>query len=262
MLFTSSRMPQSASSATAARKSHSVIEPPANSAYVDGFSSASGAPRKSCTARTRPRDVPERLFGVGHRQEVVRVLAGDARPAEMVGHPARADGVAERAELAQVLEVERIGRADRERDAVHRDRVARRDPIEDEPRPPRGLHVVFAEDLEPGHGGLVLENMRVVRRSEDRRRRPGQGGRSGSLMISSSAVAAALALAGVLSLAGVRVRLAAALALAGVLGLAAVLLHHVGRRGAGGATAPTARCWRSPWRPGKCRPWPLRSGCS
>ena len=36
------------------------------------------------------RDVAERLLGVRHRQEVVRVLLRHARPAKVVGHPARA----------------------------------------------------------------------------------------------------------------------------------------------------------------------------
>ena len=72
-----------------ARNSHSLIVEPANSTYVDGFSSAMGAPRMSCTARTRLHDVAERLLGVRHGQKVVRVLPGDARPAEVIGDPAR-----------------------------------------------------------------------------------------------------------------------------------------------------------------------------
>src|SRR5882672_7553465 len=98
---------------------------------------------------------------------------------------------------------------------MHRDRVPRRHPVQDEPGPPRGLHKVFADDFEPGHLGLVLENVRVVRRPKTDAHaqvREAEAVRHESRL----SVAAALTLARVLTLAGVRVGLAAALTLARV----------------------------------------------
>jgi hypothetical protein len=107
-------------------------------------------------------DVAERLLGVGHRQEVVRVLPGPSREAQVIGHPAGARPVAQRAELGEVGAVERVSRADRERDPVHHDRVPLGDGVEEVERLPRRVHVVLAQDLEPGDGGMLREDVRVV----------------------------------------------------------------------------------------------------
>ena len=71
-------------------------------------------------------DVRERLFGVGQRQQVVQVAPVDAGPAEVIGDPGRLEASRERRSVAQVRAIERIGAADRHRDAVQHDRIALR----------------------------------------------------------------------------------------------------------------------------------------
>src|SRR5947209_20370422 len=76
MLFTSSNRPQLLSSASDARKSHSVIVDVANSTYDDGFSTTSGVSRKSDTMRTRSAvwRSDSALYGIGRRSCTLRPL--------------------------------------------------------------------------------------------------------------------------------------------------------------------------------------------
>ena len=80
----------------------------------------------------------------------------------MVGDPERLRSIAERLQLGEIGAIERVGAADRERHAVHRDRVALGHAIEEVQGPPLRLHVVLAEDLEPVDGGGVLEDVCIV----------------------------------------------------------------------------------------------------
>ena len=72
-------------------------------------------------------DMPERSLIERHRKEVVRVSAGHTRPAEVIGDPSRPGALRERLQLAEVLEIERVRAADRQRHTVHHDRVEIRD---------------------------------------------------------------------------------------------------------------------------------------
>ena len=70
-----------------------------------------------------PRDdVIERGVGVGHRQQIVRLVTAQRCPAQMIRDHRGLELVAQRANARQVILVERIGRRDRQRHAVQRER--------------------------------------------------------------------------------------------------------------------------------------------
>ena len=111
-------------------------------------------------------DVLERRLVERNRQQVVGVAAGHTCPADVVGHPVRTDRVRERLQFSEVVEVEGVGGADRQGDAVHHDAVALGDLLEDIPRAAAGVDEVFGDDLEPVDIGLVLEDVREVHRAQ------------------------------------------------------------------------------------------------
>ena len=63
-------------------------------------------------------DVAQRFFGEWQRQQVVRVDTIDAGPAEVIRDPRRLDARCQRFDAAQVIDIERVGAADRQRNAV------------------------------------------------------------------------------------------------------------------------------------------------
>ena len=103
---------------------------------------------------------------VRQRQEIVVVAAGHAGPAHVVAEPHGPRARRQARELAQVGEVDRVGAADRERHAVHHDRIALGDAVEHLQRAPAGVHEVLGDDLEPVHRGLVLEHVSEVLRAQ------------------------------------------------------------------------------------------------
>ena len=70
--------------------------------------------------------VVERLLGVGDGQKVVQVHAVHAGPAQMIGDPFGVDALGEPLQRAEIVHVERRGRGDRQRHAVHDDRDSAR----------------------------------------------------------------------------------------------------------------------------------------
>ena len=58
-------------------------------------------------------DVPDCLFGVRNRQQVVQILAGYTGPAQMVGDPRRFHAFCQLFQRFQVIAVQRISAADR-----------------------------------------------------------------------------------------------------------------------------------------------------
>jgi hypothetical protein len=70
-----------------------------------------------------PDHVPQRLFGVRQRQQVVRKGAVDRAPAQVLGDEPGLGQVHEPLEAPQVLAIERICRAQRQADAVQAERV-------------------------------------------------------------------------------------------------------------------------------------------
>ena len=77
----------------------------------------------------------------------------------MIGNPARVDGARERFQFAEVIEIERIGAADRQRNAVQHDRILLRDFLEHIARTAARVHEVFGERLEPIDVGLRAEDV-------------------------------------------------------------------------------------------------------
>ena len=69
-------------------------------------------------------DVRERLFGVWQRQQIVHVLAGDARSSTDDRRPTPARRAKPAPSPVQILKIQRRGAADRQRHAVQRDRKA------------------------------------------------------------------------------------------------------------------------------------------
>lgn len=81
----------------------------------------------------------------------------------MIGDPAGLGAIAEARELAKVVAVQRIRRADRQRYPVHHDRIAGGDRIQDLQGPPAGLEEVLADDLEPIDRRGGVQDVTIVR---------------------------------------------------------------------------------------------------
>ena len=92
----------------------------------------------------------------------MQVAAVDTGPAQVIGDPFRLDARGEPLQRREVLGVERIGAADRERYAVHDHRIVLANPVEVVQRLAPVHEVVLADDLEPVHGWPLLEHRGVV----------------------------------------------------------------------------------------------------
>jgi len=62
------------------------------------------------------------FLGVGKRQQIVHIPPFDAGPAKVIGNPMRFDARGQTAHQSQVLEIDGIGAAYRERHPVHHQR--------------------------------------------------------------------------------------------------------------------------------------------
>jgi len=94
-------------------------------------------------------DVGQRLFVERNRQQIVRVAPGDSRPAQVIRDPAGFRPLREIGQLSQIVEIERIGTADRQRDSVHHDGITLGYLLQDVSRPPLRIEKVFGDDFEP-----------------------------------------------------------------------------------------------------------------
>ena len=120
--------------------------------------------------RMRVDDVLERLLVERDREQIVGVQPRHAGPAQVIGDPTRPHGVRQLFELFQVVEVERVGAADRQRDAVHDDGVALGDLLQDVARPAARVHEVLGDDLEPIHCRVMSRGCTESGRSADQGR--------------------------------------------------------------------------------------------
>ena len=111
-------------------------------------------------------DVPQRRFVERHRQQVVSVDAGHAGPTDVVRNPAGFDRVGQSFELGQVGKIQGVGAADRQRYAVHHDRIALGDLGQDAARPALRIHEVLGDRLEPIDRRMVLQNVAEVDRPQ------------------------------------------------------------------------------------------------
>ncbi len=202
--------------------------------------------------------VPQSLLRVRHGIEVVAVEALRHPSSKRGRRATRLHAPGQRLQLVEEREIDRVGAADRERDAMHHDGVALRDPVEEVHRPAARVDEVLRHDLEPVHRRPLRRDMPEMLRAQayaeaeirqapsirhDRCRcrhsnvcghgsgsHPGLAARAIPFSRSAAHVrridrhaAAALALAGVLAGAAIVAALAAALALARVLARALVL---------------------------------------
>ena len=107
-------------------------------------------------------DVLERSLGVGQRQEIMGVPAGDPGPAQVIGDPLRLHARGQRRDLPEVLAIEGRAAADRERHAVHRHRVALADTHQVVERLAARHQVVLGQHLEPVDRRSIGEHRLVV----------------------------------------------------------------------------------------------------
>jgi hypothetical protein len=106
--------------------------------------------------------VAHHLARVGQREQVVQVAPANSRPAQMIRDPRRLDPARERFQLMQIIAANRIGGADRHRDAMHYHRVARANAVEDFERAPTSDHEIFRKNLEPVHRRIIFEDVDIV----------------------------------------------------------------------------------------------------
>jgi hypothetical protein len=106
--------------------------------------------------------VGERLVGIGQRQQVVQVETVDTRPAQVVRDPGGLDARGERRQLAQVLAIERVAAANRERHAVQRDRMGCADALEVMQRTAARDEIILGDRLEPVDAWSPRQDRRVM----------------------------------------------------------------------------------------------------
>ena len=93
----------------------------------------------------------------------MRVTAVHAAPAEMVGEPGRFGALDQILQPAQVLAIQRFGRAEIHRDAVLHDAVLFQNLVQDAQRASAIDHEILGDDFEPIHHGLSREDVLVMR---------------------------------------------------------------------------------------------------
>ena len=111
-------------------------------------------------------DRSERLLRVGQGQEIVQVASVDPGPAQMIGNPMRFDACRKRANSGEIVEVDGIGAADRQRHAVHDQREALANALQVVERLAAGDEIVFGDDFEPVDGVRLVEDGLIVRSSQ------------------------------------------------------------------------------------------------
>src|SRR5277367_5680613 len=83
-------------------------------------------------------------------------------PTQVIRNPVRLEPPREIAQLPQVVAIQRIGGSNRQRHAMHRDRVAGAHAFEHFERAPARDHEIFRDDLEPIDAGTRLQHVTVV----------------------------------------------------------------------------------------------------
>ncbi len=109
-------------------------------------------------------DARQRLLRVGNWQEVVQIGRVVRRPGEVLGEETRLVALVQMLQPQEMIAVERPVGADREPDAVQRQRVALADRGQVAMRRPAGAHVVLRVHLEEAEVGAALEDVAIVLR--------------------------------------------------------------------------------------------------
>ena len=107
-------------------------------------------------------DVIQRLLGVGYGKQVVQISAGNPGPAQMIGHPGRLDALRQLFQCFQVVTIQRVGAADRQRHSVQHHGIFGTNSIQKVKGFAAGYEVVFAQGLEPVHTRTNIEYRLVV----------------------------------------------------------------------------------------------------
>ena len=166
MLFTSSRMPQSARSTTSVRNSHSVIceagERRVGTDILDGYWNFEVVLHLADALDGARNGFP----GVRQRQQVVGVRAVDRAPAKMIAEPRSAGATHKSLEPLQVFGIGCGHRAEVHRNAMLHDAIALEDLIEHGQRSAAIDHEVFRDDFKPVHHRLARKDVLVVRNAQ------------------------------------------------------------------------------------------------
>src|SRR5208282_2029149 len=107
-------------------------------------------------------NVAHDFFGVGQRKQVMKIVSANTGPAQMVGDPCGLEAARQRAQLAKIIPIQRIRRSDRQRHAMHHDRMSVAHRGQNFQRTSALNHEVLRNNLEPIHRRMVFENVRVV----------------------------------------------------------------------------------------------------
>ena len=117
-----------------------------------------------CTMSMCSQTRVERLVRVGQGQKIVEESALVRRPGQMLGDDGRLIALGHAREPCEVGGVQRSRRADRQADAVQRERVERADRLEPPVRRTARAHVVLGVDLEEAESRAApRERRRSVR---------------------------------------------------------------------------------------------------
>ena len=106
--------------------------------------------------------VGQRLLGEGHGQEVVRVVPPEGAPAEVVRDPGRLHRLRERPDVIEVLDVQRVHRADGQGYAVEHQRPVPAHGLQNRPGTSTDVQEVLGDDLEPVGPPALLEQVGEV----------------------------------------------------------------------------------------------------
>jgi len=118
--------------------------------------------RDPATLEDKIHDVAQRLLGIRQRQQVVQIRAADAGPAQVIRNPRGLYPGRQRPDLANVVQIERRAAANRQRYAVHDERIVLANACQVVQRLATRYQVVLGDYLEPvdcrsfGQHGLVV----------------------------------------------------------------------------------------------------------
>jgi hypothetical protein len=157
MLFTSSRIPQSAKKFPLGHSGLVELGVAADIFYTDGHL------YKVTHATNIAGGFSGNRSRVGHGQKIMSVAAIDASPAKMIGQPRRLSAFHQGLELFEMLAVRAICGAEIHRDSVLDHTVLLENLVEHLQRSSTVAHEVFRDNLKPVDHGLLLQNVPVVR---------------------------------------------------------------------------------------------------
>ncbi len=125
---------------------------------MDGIFEQHGSPERVLHFVDMLGDAGQGFVGVGQGQEVVEERALVRRPRQVLGNESRLEALGDRREPLKMGAVERPGRADRQADAMQRQRIAFPDRVEAAMRRAAAAHVVFRVNFEKSKLGTGVDD--------------------------------------------------------------------------------------------------------